>query len=198
MNSFLYYDQVTGNGARYLTLEDGTIKAAFTEPGYQEGLRYLAKLYAQGLIDPQAFTNDSAQIQQLGESAEPIMGAVGAGWYGVFTQNGGPSGVKRARIKPRGKGGKGHKFGVAFPFQIGAPQGGGVMGGMGLRMGRAVAIKQAQQMRALAGAVAGMGALGFFDRQIHHLARRRQRGKRAGVQLVDKRIAHGVIGNGHD
>ncbi|MEZ4616761.1 MAG: hypothetical protein R2867_14835 [Caldilineaceae bacterium] len=32
-------------------------------------------------------------IQQLGENADvPILGAVGAGWYGVFTQNGGPSG----------------------------------------------------------------------------------------------------------
>jgi putative aldouronate transport system substrate-binding protein len=31
-------------------------------------------------------------IQQLGENETPILGAVGAGWYGVFTQNGGPSG----------------------------------------------------------------------------------------------------------
>ena len=28
----------------------------------------------------------------MGESKEPILGAIGAGWYGVFTQNGGPSG----------------------------------------------------------------------------------------------------------
>ncbi len=92
MNSFVYNDYVTGNGARQLILDNGTVKAAFTEPGWKEGLKYLAKLYAQGLIDPQAFTNDSAQIQQLGESETPVMGAVGAGWYGVFTQNGGPSG----------------------------------------------------------------------------------------------------------
>lgn len=92
MNSFVYNDYVTGNGARQLILDNGTVKAAFTEPGWKEGLKYLAKLYAQGLIDPQAFTNDSAQIQQLGESETPVMGSVGAGWYGVFTQNGGPSG----------------------------------------------------------------------------------------------------------
>ncbi|OQA47607.1 MAG: Lipoprotein LipO precursor [Chloroflexi bacterium ADurb.Bin325] len=92
MNSFVYNDYVTPNGARQLILEDGTVKAAFVEPGYQEGLKYLARLYSEGLIDPQAFTNDSAQIRQLGEAETPILGAVSAGWYGVFTQNGGPSG----------------------------------------------------------------------------------------------------------
>jgi putative aldouronate transport system substrate-binding protein len=93
MNSFIYNDNVTPNGARHLILEDGTVKVAFAEPGWQEGLKYLHKLYSEGLIDPQAFTNDSSLIQQLGENADvPILGAVGAGWYGVFTQNGGPSG----------------------------------------------------------------------------------------------------------
>ncbi len=98
MNSFIYNDRVTSNGAGntaggHLMLEDGVVKAAFTEPGWQEGLRYLNKLYSEGLIDPQAFTNDSNQIRQLGENPDvPILGAVGAGWYGVFTQNGGPSG----------------------------------------------------------------------------------------------------------
>lgn len=93
MNSFVYNDLVTPNGGRSLILEDGTVKAAFVEPGWQEGLKYLHQLYSEGLIDPQAFTNDSSLIQQLGENADvPILGAVGAGWYGVFTQNGGPSG----------------------------------------------------------------------------------------------------------
>ena len=92
MNSFIYNDTVTPNGARHLVLEDGTVKAAFTEDGWREGLRYLHKLYSEGLIDPQAFTNDATLIQQLGENEVPILGAVGAGWYGVFTQNGGPSG----------------------------------------------------------------------------------------------------------
>jgi putative aldouronate transport system substrate-binding protein len=92
MNSFVYNDYITPNGARQLILDNGAIKAAFTEPGYKEGLKYMAQLYAEGLIDPQAFTNDQAQGQQLGEAATPILGAQGAGWYGVFTQNGGPSG----------------------------------------------------------------------------------------------------------
>lgn len=93
MNSFVYNDGVTGNNAPSLILEDGTIKAAFTQPGWQEGLIYLNKLYSEGLIDPQVFTNDGNQLRQLGENPDvPILGATGAGWYGVFTQNGGPSG----------------------------------------------------------------------------------------------------------
>jgi putative aldouronate transport system substrate-binding protein len=93
MNSFVYNDYVTANGVRSLFLEDGTVKASFTEPGWQEGLRYLHMLYAEGLIDPQAFTNTTVEITQLGENPDvPILGATGGGWYGVFTQNGGPSG----------------------------------------------------------------------------------------------------------
>jgi len=93
MNSFVYNDGVTNANSTSLMLEDGTIKAAFTDPGWKEGLIYLNKLYSEGLIDPQVFTNDSNQIRQLGENPDvPILGATGAGWYGVFTQNGGPSG----------------------------------------------------------------------------------------------------------
>ena len=93
MNSFVLNDGVTNANSTSLILEDGTIKAAFTDPGWKEGLIYLNKLYSEGLIDPQAFTNDSNQIRQLGENPDvPILGATGAGWYGVFTQNGGPSG----------------------------------------------------------------------------------------------------------
>jgi len=93
MNSFVYHDQVTPNAARFLTLENGVVKVSFTEPGWKEGVKYLANLYKQGLIDPQAFTNDNNQIRTLGENPDvPILGAVGAGWYGVFTQNGGASG----------------------------------------------------------------------------------------------------------
>ena len=93
MNSFVYNDNVTPNGTRSLILDSGKVKAAFTEPGWKEGVKYMNKLYAQGLIDPQAFTNDQNQLRQMGENPDvPIMGATGAGWYGVFTQNGGPSG----------------------------------------------------------------------------------------------------------
>jgi len=93
MNSFVYNDMVTPNGANHLMLDNGVVKASYTEPGWKEGLKYLANLYKQGLIDPQTFTNDSNQIRTLGENPDvPILGAMSAGWYGVFTQNGGPSG----------------------------------------------------------------------------------------------------------
>ncbi len=37
MNSFVYNDYVTPNGVRSLILEDGTVKASFTEPGGRRG-----------------------------------------------------------------------------------------------------------------------------------------------------------------
>ena len=37
MNSFVYNDNVTGNGARHLILDNGTVKAAFTEAGLERG-----------------------------------------------------------------------------------------------------------------------------------------------------------------
>ena len=93
MNSFVYNDRITPNGARHLILDGGIVKAAFVQDGWKEGLKYLNKLYSEGLIDPQSFTNDSNKIKQLGENPDvPILGAMSAGWYGVFTQNGGPSG----------------------------------------------------------------------------------------------------------
>ena len=93
MNAFVYNDRISPNGARHLILDNGTIKAAFTDPGWKEGLKYLNKLYSEGLIDPQAFTNDANKVRQIGENPDvPILGAMSAGWYGVFTQNGGPSG----------------------------------------------------------------------------------------------------------
>lgn len=93
MNSFVYNDRITTNGSRHLILDGTTVKAAFTQDGWKEGLKYLAKLYSEGLIDPQTFTNDSNKVKQLGENPDvPILGAISAGWYGVFTENGGKSG----------------------------------------------------------------------------------------------------------
>ena len=93
MNSFVFNDVSTDNGAPSLMVENGTIKAAFNQPGWREGLVYMRRLYSEGLIDPQAFTNDSPLIKALGENPDTVLlGATGAGWWGHFVQNGGPSG----------------------------------------------------------------------------------------------------------
>jgi putative aldouronate transport system substrate-binding protein len=90
MNSFVYNSRFNPIN---LYLDNGTIKASFVEPGWKEGLRYFNKLYTEGLLDPQAFTNDGNKMKALGENpGVAILGASPALWYGNLTQNGGPSG----------------------------------------------------------------------------------------------------------
>ena len=89
MNAFIYYDD-TGD---YFSMNNGTISFVANKPGYRDGLRYLTRLYAEGLIDPAAFTQDGTQLRSLGENPDiSILGSALAGWFGVFTKNGAPSG----------------------------------------------------------------------------------------------------------
>lgn len=90
MNAFLYYQTVSNPTGFYI--ENGVIKAPWVEAGWKEGLKYLNKLYAQGLIDPQAFTNTENQAKALGENPDVvILGAMAAGHEGMFVQVNGPS-----------------------------------------------------------------------------------------------------------
>jgi putative aldouronate transport system substrate-binding protein len=91
-NSFLYVNINT----KGLYMENGRMAYAFTQDAYRESLRFHAKLYKEGLIDPAAFTQEGNQLRQLGEYPEvDIMGAAEGGWWNVFTINGGDSGRYR-------------------------------------------------------------------------------------------------------
>lgn len=91
MNPFVYYQTVSSPSGYYI--ENGVIKAPFVEDGWKEGLKYLNKLYAQGLIDPQAFTNTEDQAKALGENPDvAILGAMPAGHEGIFDEVNGKSG----------------------------------------------------------------------------------------------------------
>jgi putative aldouronate transport system substrate-binding protein len=66
-----------------IIVENGKIRYAPAAPEYQQGLKWLKKLYDQGLFDSQVFSNDSAQLQQLGENPDAvILGCFPGGWYG--------------------------------------------------------------------------------------------------------------------
>lgn len=85
MNPFVYYQMVSSPSGYYI--EEGVIKAPFVEEGWKEGLKYLNKLYAQGLIDPQAFTNTDEQMKVLGENPDvAILGAMPSGHEGIFVE----------------------------------------------------------------------------------------------------------------
>ncbi len=90
MNPFVYYQTVSSPSGFYL--DNGVVKAPFTEDGWKQGLQYIHKLYSEGLIDPQAFTNTEDQAKALGENPVPILGAMSAGHEGIFDEINGKSG----------------------------------------------------------------------------------------------------------
>jgi putative aldouronate transport system substrate-binding protein len=84
MNSFVLDNRLTND--RSLYIDNGKVLAAFAQSGWKDGMAYLAKLYKEGLIDPQSFTNNFDKHQALGENPVPIMGFTQAGFMGMFTQ----------------------------------------------------------------------------------------------------------------
>ena len=84
MNSFVFYDRIQQDR---LLLIDGKVQAAYAQPGYREGLRYLHRLYTEGLIDKNALIQDNAALLQLGSQKSPhLLGASGGGWMGTYTE----------------------------------------------------------------------------------------------------------------
>jgi len=84
MNSFIYHP---GNKLRLILL-DGKVTPIYTQDAWKEGIKYLAGLYAEGLIDPETFTRDRDQLRQLGDGnggKDVLLGSVSAGWWGEFT-----------------------------------------------------------------------------------------------------------------
>lgn len=80
MNAFVF-----NPGEPYLSAHDGTVTAAYTQDGWKEGIRYLAQLYAGGLIDPEAFTQAPEQLQaKVNSSAGTRVGVAVGGSWGVF------------------------------------------------------------------------------------------------------------------
>jgi putative aldouronate transport system substrate-binding protein len=88
MSAFIYYPgemsgEIPGQ-PRLLIVRDGAITPIYTTEEWREGLRYLYRLYAKGLIDPQAFTQDEDGLQRLGNNPdEVILGAVIGGSVGA-------------------------------------------------------------------------------------------------------------------
>jgi putative aldouronate transport system substrate-binding protein len=123
MNAFVYN---SGLGTvNHMYVEDGKVKMAYAEPGWKEGILYLNKLYNQGLIDPEVFTNDMTKHKGLGEYPDTaVMGFTQAGWPGMFIDwmagesnrwqdyvpvppLKGPSGLQQSPMTPYGFGGTG-------------------------------------------------------------------------------------------
>jgi len=85
MSPFIYTNHFNNND--YLLLNDGKIDFAPNKPEWKEGIQYLRKLYEDGLISDQSFTQTRKQLKQMGENPDiEILGAAIAGAPGNFVQ----------------------------------------------------------------------------------------------------------------
>ncbi|MGI5899262.1 MAG: extracellular solute-binding protein [Christensenellales bacterium] len=72
MSAFIYDD-----GENRLFLRDGTVTAAFAQPEFQEGLRYLNMLFDEGLIYKESFTQNRTTRNQINsQKYESLAGAM--------------------------------------------------------------------------------------------------------------------------
>jgi putative aldouronate transport system substrate-binding protein len=60
----------------YLMVRDGKVLFAGTEPGYKEGIKYFHRLAADGLIDPEGFTQNQSQHNAKTKAEEPYVGVI--------------------------------------------------------------------------------------------------------------------------
>lgn len=81
MNSFIYYDP-----NKLITLDETGEKAIapFTMDAYKEGLTYLNKLYAEGLIEPAMFTDDNDQVKANCNNEVNIIGLIASNSHSIW------------------------------------------------------------------------------------------------------------------
>jgi putative aldouronate transport system substrate-binding protein len=85
MNSFIYNPGQYGGPGPWLNLQDGKVTPVYNTPQWRDGLAYLHRLYEQGLIDPQSFTQGVDGLQRLGNNPDTvILGAAPSGWWYDF------------------------------------------------------------------------------------------------------------------
>ncbi|OAS15777.1 ABC transporter substrate-binding protein [Paenibacillus oryzisoli] len=103
-------------------VKDGKVQLAFNQPEWKEALKYMNKLFAEGLISPQTFTQDRNQLKQMGMNPEiSILGAIASQNQTVFVE------VDNARFKdyvsvPPLKGPTGIRSTAYNPYAVSAGQ----------------------------------------------------------------------------
>jgi putative aldouronate transport system substrate-binding protein len=117
MNAFTYNDSQDPNG-RLMIDENGTVWAPYVTEEWRDGLRWINKLYNEGLIDPAGFTQIREDLQTLVETPDKdLVGAFTAGWFGVFTSLEGEA-MKRWDALPPLKGPDGFQSTGYYPYSF--------------------------------------------------------------------------------
>ena len=93
MNAFTFNDPRPYTNAQRLRVNaEGRVEASFMCPGYREGLRYLHRLFAAGLIWPDSFTQDRATQHALNDAGDfTRIGALPGQHAGLLTASLGAS-----------------------------------------------------------------------------------------------------------
>lgn len=82
LNAFDYFD-----AGSLLKLKNNKFSFCADTAGFKTGLKYIHDLYANGLIDPAALTQDQAQLLQLGNSNPTVLGDFSAGHIAMGIDN---------------------------------------------------------------------------------------------------------------
>jgi putative aldouronate transport system substrate-binding protein len=115
MCAFIYCDGDKDTTYR-VTVTNGKVESIADKPEFREGLRYIASLYKEGLIDPAAFTQNRQQLRQLGENPDAeVIGAATSGWFGYFTSLNNVRHKDYTAVPPL-KGPKGVRLTGYYPF----------------------------------------------------------------------------------
>lgn len=75
MNSFILSDNYNIIDQKNMLLQDGKVDVAFNKPEWKKGLEYLSKLYGEGLIHNESFTQDINQFRQVARNETVILGS---------------------------------------------------------------------------------------------------------------------------
>lgn len=68
------------NNATHLAVKDNKVIYTAVQDNYKEAIKYFNKLYSDGLIDPEIFTQDASQVKAKGNNSTEIVGSVMSFW----------------------------------------------------------------------------------------------------------------------
>lgn len=85
VSGFLMNPFILNDGNDRLNLVNGKLEPAYVQEGWREGLRYLNRLYQEGLIAKESFVQDGNQLISLTTGSDNIViGSVPAAYAGAF------------------------------------------------------------------------------------------------------------------
>ena len=103
MNSFCYYnvETLTGQTGDYGLMMDGdTVTTVFNDPAFTEGLKYVKKLYDEGLLYNASYSQDNDQLTALVENPDACLVGCAPGGYPLWATLGGERYAQYSLLEP--------------------------------------------------------------------------------------------------